>query len=436
MQRPHRPGGLPGRLACGIVPLLAALVAAPGCRRNASGPAPAEAPAAPVVTTQAVRRAVPLTVRAIGHVEPVASLAIRARVGGDLTRVWFTEGQRVEPGDTLFTIDPRPFEIALREAEARLARDEALLEKARNDAARFEDLVRQQVISPAEHEQTAATLASLRATVEADRAAVDSARLQLAYCTIRSPIRGRTGALRVTEGNLVRANDDSPLVTIHQLSPIRVAFSIPARFLPAIQARRAAALRVTATVPDHGGAFEGRLGFVDNAVDQPTSTVLLKAVFPNDTEALWPGQFVDVVLTLGEEPDRVVVPSAAVQTGQQGQYVFVVTPASTAELRPVRVSRADERDTVIESGLDGGETVVLDGHLRVVPGGRVSVRGHAPASGSPAVGGGAWTAPSPRPPAAAAGIASAGRTTGATSRSPARPFSRPDGSAAGLRRQP
>jgi multidrug efflux system membrane fusion protein len=404
-------------------------VAAPGCRRTAPGPAVAEAPAAPVVTTQAVRRTMPLTVRALGHVEPVASLAIRARVGGDLTRVWFTEGQRVEAGDTLFTIDPRPFEIALREAEARLARDEALLEKARRDAARFEDLVRQRIISPAEHEQTAATLASLRATVEADRAAVDSARLQLAYCTIRSPIRGRTGALRVTEGNLVRANDDSPLVTIHQLSPIRVAFSIPARFLPAVQARRGAGLRVTAIVPDHGGAFDGRLAFVDNAVDLATSTVLLKAVFSNDTEALWPGQFVDVELTLGEEPDRVVVPSAAVQTGQQGQYVFIVTPASTAELRPVRVSRADERDAVIESGLDGGETIVLDGHLRVVPGGRVSVRGSAPAQRPPAVGDGA-TPPPPGPPGAA------GRAAGAVRPSPAPPVSRRGGSGAGLRRQP
>jgi multidrug efflux system membrane fusion protein len=393
----------------GVLSLAATLFAVPGCRGSASQPPPAEPPAAPVVTTQAVRRTVPLTVRAIGHVEPIASLTIRARVGGELTRVWFTEGQRVEPGDTLFTIDPRPFEIALREAEARLARDEALLEKARSDAARFEDLVRQQVISPAEHEQTAATLASLRATVEADRAAVDSARLQLAYCTIRSPIRGRTGALRVTEGNLVRANEDNPLVTVHQLSPIRVAFAIPARYLPAIQARRTPALRVTAIVPDHGGTFDGRLAFVDNAVDQATSTVLLRAVFPNDTEALWPGQFVDVVLTLGEERDRVVVPSAAVQTGQQGQYVFVVTPESTAELRPVRVSRADERDAVIESGLDGGETIVLDGHLRVVPGGRVAVR--------PGAAGGGATAPPPRP-AATAGVAGAGARPVATPSAP------------------
>lgn len=419
----------------GVVPLAAAL-AVPGCRGSAPGAAVTEIPPAPVVTTQAVRRTVPVTVRAIGHVEPIASLAIRARVGGDLTRVWFTEGQRVDPGDLLFTIDPRPFEIALREAEARLARDEALLEKARRDAARFEDLVRQRIISPAEHEQTTATLASLRATVEADRAAVDNARLQLAYCTIRAPIRGRTGALRVTEGNLVRANDDTPLVTIHQLSPIRVAFSIPARSLPALQARRTRPLRVTAIVPDHGGSFDGRLAFVDNAVDQATSTVLLKAIFPNETEALWPGQFVDVVLTLDEEPDRVVVPSAAVQTGQQGQYVFVVTPDSTAELRPVRVSRADERDAVIESGLEGGETIVLDGHLRVVPGGKVVARARAAEGGTPPARGGAAAEPSPRPADGAAASVGAGRPGPAVVPAPAAAPSRRGAEGAGHRRQP
>jgi multidrug efflux system membrane fusion protein len=357
--------------------VLAALLALTSCDRTAPEPSTTETPIATVVTDCAVRRTMPLTVRAMGNVEAISTLAVRARVGGELTRVWFTEGQHVRTGDVLFTLDPRPFEALLREAEARLARDEALLEQARSDANRLEDLVRQHVISRAEYEQTTTNRASLLATVDADRAAVESARLQLSYCTIRTPLAGRTGGLTVTAGNLVKANDESALVTIHQLAPIHVVFPVPARFLPAIQQRHVRDLRAIASIPNDAGRFDGRLTFVDNAVDRATNTVLLKAIFPNRDETLWPGQFVDVELELGEEPDRVVVPAPAVQTGQEGPYVIVVGEDAIAELRPVRVSRIDARDAVIESGLDGGETVIVDGHLRVVPGARVSVRSTA-----------------------------------------------------------
>ncbi|MGE3840609.1 MAG: efflux RND transporter periplasmic adaptor subunit [Vicinamibacterales bacterium] len=348
-----------------------------GCQAPPS-PEAHQSPTPVVVTGQAVRRTMPLTVPAIGHVEPIARLAVKARVGGELAHVWFVAGQNVTLGTTLFTIDPRPHEIALREAEARLARDEVALEQAVRDAARNEDLIRARIISPSEYERTSTNLASLRASVDADRVAVEGARLQLSYCTITAPLSGRTGDLLVTAGNLVKANDDNALVTINQLTPIHVAFSLPAHLLPSVQEGFARGLEVTALRPnDTRTRFVGRLAFLDNVVDKSTSTVLLKAVFDNRTEALWPGQFVDVVLKLGEETDRVVVPSTSVQRGQQGDYVVVVTERSTAELRPVHVNRMDERDAVIDAGLNGGETVVVSGHLRVVPDGPVSVRADA-----------------------------------------------------------
>ncbi|MFH1177809.1 MAG: efflux RND transporter periplasmic adaptor subunit [Acidobacteriota bacterium] len=331
-------------------------------------------PAVPVMVAKVEQKTVAVTFRAIGHVESIESVAVRARVGGELQKVWFAEGQPVGAGETLFTIDPRPFETALAEAEARLARDQALLAKAQADTARYAGLVKQEFVTREQFDQLQANAAALRAGVAADQATVESARLQLDYCTIKAPIAGRTGDLLVTKGNLVKANDDRPLVTLNQTRPIYVVFSVPAQILPTIVGRQREGIKVAASMPGGGQAGAGVLTFIDNAVDPTTSTLLLKATFANQDEKLWPGQFVDVVVTLGEEAGRFVVPTPAVQTSQQGQYVFVVREDGTVEMRTVKVDRSDEREAVIESGLAAGETVVTDGQLRLSPGSRVEIK--------------------------------------------------------------
>jgi multidrug efflux system membrane fusion protein len=315
----------------------------------------------------------PVQLSAVGRIEPIAEVAVKARVGGELTKVWFTEGQNVRAGETLFTIDPRPSQAALEAAEAQLARDRALLRKAELDARRYASLLEQQLAPQEQYDQMAANLEALRAAIAGDEAAVNNARLQLAYCTITSPIAGRTGALTLKRGNQVKADADSPLVTVSQIRPIAASFSVPARWLGEIARRRSRPIRVVVAPPENGATSEGTLSFVDNAVDAATSTVLLKATFPNVDEALWPGQFVQVSVTLGEEPDRVVAPAPSVQTGQSGPYVFVVKADQTVELRPVTVARMDERDAVIATGLAAGEIVVTEGQLRLLPGSRVDV---------------------------------------------------------------
>ncbi len=360
------------RLAALAVPAVAALaLAACGNSRQQRG-AP---PAVPVTAAKVVQKTVPVTFRAIGHVEAIQTVAVKARIGGELQKVWFTEGQDVAKGATLFTIDPRPSEAALRLAEAQVARDRALLEKADADTRRYEGLVKQDFVTKEQYDQIVATAASLRAAMAADQATVDNARLQLSYCTITSPVEGRTGNLNVKVGNLVKADDTNPLVTINQIRPIFATFSVPAQLLPQLKQRDGDKITVAATLPQGAATPEiGALTFVDNAVDTSTSTILLKATFANADERLWPGQFVDVVVTLGEEENRVVAPSSAVQTSQQGQFVFVVKDDETVELRPVKVDRIDETEAVIASGLAAGETVVTDGQLRLVPGSRVEIK--------------------------------------------------------------
>ena len=332
-------------------------------------------PAVPVTVGTVVQKTVPVTFRAIGHVEAIATVAVKARIGGELIRVWFEEGQNVAKGATLFTIDPRPYQVALRLAEAQIARDRALLVKAEADIKRYEGLVKQDFVTKEQYDQIVANAAALRAAVEADQANIDNARLQLGYCTITAPFGGRTGNLNVKVGNLVKADDSTPLVTINQIRPIFAAFSVPAQLLPQLTGHNGNRITVSARLPQNPGAPEdGVLTFVDNAVDTATSTILLKATFDNRDERLWPGQFVDIVVTLGEEPDRIVAPAPAVQTSQQGQFVFVVKDDRTVELRPVKVDRIDEAEAVIDEGLNAGETVVTDGQLRLVPGASVEIK--------------------------------------------------------------
>ncbi len=353
----------------------AVLVAATfGCSRGESAAGRGAAPV-PVRVGKVERRTVAVTFRAIGTVEPLETVAVRSRVGGELVQVLFREGETVRAGAPLAVIDRRPYEAALAQAEAILARDQALLEKAEADVTRYAGLVAKDFITKESYDQMVANVAALRATVAADRAAVELARLNLEYCTILAPIPGRTGALTVKVGNLVKANDDKPLVTIHRTQPIQVAFAVPAQYLAPVLAQRENGIKVLAALAEGEEATEeGSLTFVDNAVDAATDTVLLKGTFANQRERLWPGQFVQVTVVLGEEPDRVVCPAAAVQTGQSGQYVFVVQEGDTVVLRPVVVARADEREAVVEQGLEGGETVVTDGHLRLASGVRVEVK--------------------------------------------------------------
>jgi len=356
-----------------VLPALAATVIMAACGGGGSqGPA---RPSVPVTVGRVVVKTVPVTFRAIGHVEPIATVAIKARIGGELQKVWFAEGQSVAQGATLFTIDPRQYQAALRQAEAQLARDKALLVKADADISRYQGLVKQDFVTKEQYDQIVANAAALQAAVAADQANVDNARLQVEYCTITAPFEARTGNLNVKVGNLVKADDTTPLVTINQIRPIYATFSVPGQLLPELTKNNGNRISVQASLPQNVGAPEdGTLTFVDNTVDTATGTILLKATFANKDERLWPGQFVDILVTLGQEANRIVAPASAVQTGQQGQYVFVVKDDQTVELRLVKVGHIDESEAVIDKGLAAGETVVTDGQLRLVPGARIEVK--------------------------------------------------------------
>jgi multidrug efflux system membrane fusion protein len=332
--------------------------------------------AVPVVVSTVSRKTVPVQVEAVGKVEPLSTVAVLARVGGELTGVHFTEGQEVQKGQVLLTIDPRPYQAALDQAQAAVARDKAVAANSASDLKRYGDLVQKEYVTREQYDRIAAETASAGATVKADEAAVEAARLQLEYCTIRSPLSGRTGSLLVHQGNLVKANDAQPLVVINQIRPIYVSFSVPQAQLPEIERYRSAGRLTVEAVPAEGGGTpqQGALSFIDNQIDRSTGTILLKATFPNDSRTLWPGQFTKVRLTLAQQADAVVVPTQAVQTGQQGQYVYVVRADQTVEPRTVQVSRTVGGDTVIAAGLTPGETVVTDGQLRLAPGVKVKTR--------------------------------------------------------------
>jgi multidrug efflux system membrane fusion protein len=312
---------------------------------------------------------------ATGTVESYSQVAVKSMVNGEVKKVHFTEGQDVAKGQILFTIDPRQSEAAIRKGEADLARIKAQLATARANAERYGRLVKDGIVTAEQYDSFRTQAESLEADYTAQQAQIEALRVQLSYCTIRSPISGRTGNLLIHAGNVVKANDTLSLVTINQIRPIYVAFSIPERELPRIrQYLGRGKMKVEARLQGDGGPPEiGEVTFLDNAVDAATATIKLKGTFANSKTRLWPGQFVSVRLTLSSLADAVVVPTQAVQTGQQGQYLFVVT-GDSAELRPVKAGVAFEGVTVVEQGLKSGETVVTDGHMRVVPGGKVMVK--------------------------------------------------------------
>jgi len=332
--------------------------------------------AVPVTAAPVEQKPMPLEIRVIGTAEAYSNVIVRAQTTGELTSVNFREGEDVKKGQVLFTLDRRPLEAALAQAEATLTRDAAQAQNARAQAARAQDLAARGIATREQLDQSTSNAAALDATVAADRASIENARVQLQYATISAPIAGRTGALMVHAGNLVRANDTAPLVVINQITPIYVSFAIPESQLPDFKRYLAAGTaRVQAQPPNETGpSARGRITFVDNAVDQSTGTIKIKGTFANDDRRLWPGQFVNVVVTLTTDPSAIVVPSAAVQTSQQGPFVFVIKADQTVDLRPVTVARSNGTESVIKNGLQPGETVVTDGQLRLVPGSRVSIK--------------------------------------------------------------
>ena len=328
---------------------------------------------APVTTAAATLATVPIQIHAIGNVEAYATVSVKAQVAARIEKASFTEGQNVGKGELLFTLDRRPFDTALQQAQANLARDQAQLENARAEKDRYTELYQEGIVSKEQYDSMRTNADALAASVRADKAAIEKARIDLSYCSIQAPIEGRTGALLVNPGNLVKDND-ATLVVLNQIHPIYVTFSVPEQHLADIKRYQAATpLKVEAIIPNQEqNPTKGVLTFIDNAVDSTTGTIKLKATFQNPDNRLWPGQFVSVTLTLTTRADAVVAPSQAVQTGQVGQYVFVVKPDMTVEYRPVVVAGSFGAATVIQKGLAAGETLVTDGQLRLVPGMKVA----------------------------------------------------------------
>jgi multidrug efflux system membrane fusion protein len=392
-----------GRRLTAVAWAIVAVLVLAACSDNAAGKARVQLPPVPVTLGDVVEKTIPIQLTAVGNAQAYTSVGIKSQINGQLVEVRFKEGQDVQKDDLLFVIDPRPFEAALRQTEAALnqrqaevrqaqaavERDTAQLANARVQERRYRELVAKELIAREQYDQLNTNLSAMEATVEADRAAVenaraalqaaqaniDNARLQLGYTTIRAPIDGRTGNLLVQNGNILKANDDNPIVVINQVHPIYVSFAVPEQHLGDIKKYRAAGtLKVVARPPRQQEALAtGELTFVNNSVDQTTGTIQLKATFGNADNVLWPGQFVDVVLLLTSRT-AIVVPSQAIQPGQQGPYVFVVKPDQTVESRQIVPGTRLGAETIVEQGLKPAERVVTDGQLRLVPGARIEVR--------------------------------------------------------------
>lgn len=348
-----------------------------GCadRSSVQAAKPQQAPGAPVTVAMVSSRTMPVQLQAIGNVEAISTVTIKPQISGQLLHVHFKEGDFVKKGQLLFTIDRAPFEAALRQAEGTLAKDQAQAINAKLDAQRYEGLGHAGVVSKQQVDASQATSNAMEAIVAADKAAVETAKINLQYTSIYSPITGRTGNVGAKEGNLVKANDVPILVTINQIEPIYVTFSIPEQQLPEVKKYLGnKTLKVDASPQGSGQHFEGKLTFIDNAVDLTTGTIKLKATFDNHQHTLWPGQFADVSMTLTSQPNAVVIPTAALQTGQNGSYVYIINQDLTAQPQPVKVGWTVGDTTVIASGLEPGQRIVTDGQLRLSPGARVDIK--------------------------------------------------------------
>jgi len=362
-----------GAICLGLA--LLGLIFLPACSPRTTPSQGVRVETVPVTVATAIRKSVPVEVRVIGNVEAYSTVSVKAQLAGTVEQVLFKEGQDVKKGDLLFTLDPRPYQATLQQLEANLARDQAQLENAKAQEERYTKLFQAGIVSKEQYDAFRTSADALAAAVRADNAAIEKAKIDLDYCSIYSPIDGRTGSLLVDPGNVVKANETN-LVVINETHPIYVAFSVPEQHLQDIRKyMKTGPLPVAAILPsEEARPARGVLTFIDNAVDSTTGTVKLKATFQNSDNRLWPGQFVNVVLRLTSQPNALVVPSQAVQTGQSGQYVFVIKPDLTAESRPVVPGSTVGGETVIEKGLQPGETVVTDGQLRLSPGMKVEVK--------------------------------------------------------------
>lgn len=349
------------------------VVAGCGCSKEQAAPAPQATPI-PVIVSKVTQKAMPVQLTAIGNVGGY-TVSIEAQVSGELLDVHFKEGDFVREGQLLFTIDPRPYEAAVARTQAMLVRDKAVAVNNRAQSQRIAKLLADGVVSPADAEASKSAADAAEATVAADEAALKTAQLDLQYCTIYSPMDGRTGAVLVKPGNLVKVAD-APIVVIKRLSPIPVDFNVPQEYLPEITKHLAARpLRVEATVPNSSGRPEvGKLIFVENVVDTTTGTIRLRALFDNSSNALWPGLYVNTLMTLAEQTNAIVIPAQAITAGQQGPFVYVVQAEGTVTPRQVTSTRSVEGLAVIDKGLKPGETIVTDGQVRLVPGAKVQIK--------------------------------------------------------------
>ena len=368
---------------------LAAVLSLSGCTGKA--PASAGRPPAPVVVASVEQQDIPLRINAIGNVEAYQTVQIRSQVNGQIQKILFKEGEDVREGQLLFQLDKRPFQADLQKAISQMKHDEAQAENSRIQQGRYSTLETQGIVSHEQGGQLSAQAKADASAVDADKAAIDAARVQLQYTDIVAPINARAGALMINLGNLVKANDTPFLVQLNQVTPIYVTFFVPEANLDRVRQRFSSGQPRVLAYPkgQPDSPAEGRLTFIDNGVDTTTGMFKLKATFENKDRRLWPGQFVDVALELSMQKNAVVVPTKAIQTGQQGEYVYVVRADSTAESRPVKTMGVYQNLTVISQGLSAGEHVIVNGQLRVTPNGKVVVQSTVPGTqtGSAAAGG-------------------------------------------------
>lgn len=349
--------------------LLTGLLAGFGCKSQ-KPKAAAQRPLVPVTMGQVVKKDMPLAITAIGRAEPYATVSVTSRVSGQLLRVHFEQGDMVQEGRLLFDIDPKPYQASLDQAMANRQKDLANLKEADADVKRYRGMVKRDFVSQQQYDQKEANAAALRASVKADEAQIRTAQLNLSYCAINSPITGRTGKLLVNAGNQVQAGGSTSLVVINQVQPIYVSFSLPEKDLPLVRRFQAKGpLQVEAkTTGQDPKTCLGHLTFIDNQVDESTGTILMRGTFANQTNTLWPGQFVNVALALTVEKDALTVPVPAVQEGPDGKILFVVGQGNKVEIRPVEVERVVGNTAVIKKGAKESERVVTDGHLLLYPG--------------------------------------------------------------------
>lgn len=328
----------------------------------------------PVVTAVATTKTIPVQMTAMGSVEAFQTISVRSQITAQIGKILFKEGRDVKKGDLLLTLDCRTNEAALAQAQANLVRDKAQARYAKEQVSRYADLIKKDYVARDQFDQIQANAAALEATLKADEAIVESNRVQMQYCSLYSPIDGRTGMLKVNQGNIVKA-DDTEILTINQIQPIYVTFAIPEKDLPRVKKYSSdKTLKMETFIPGEDRPENGELTFVDNAIDKTTGTITIKGTFANKEKRLVPGQFVNVVLTLTVQPDALLVPSQGVEQGQTGQYVYVIGPDSTAELRPVTAGAQIKGETIIISGLKAGERIVTDGQMRLTPGAKVTMK--------------------------------------------------------------